>query len=50
MKLQRQYIVKMNGCYMNSFENYIMACDFREQLENKYKNAKIEIVIDEYYL
>lgn len=49
MKLKNQYIVKMNGYYMNSFEDYIIACDFRNQLERKYKNAKIEIVLDQWY-
>lgn len=49
MKLKNQYIVKMDGYYMNSFQDYILACAFREELEQKYKNAKIEIIIDQWY-
>lgn len=39
-----KYKVLMNNSYMNSFESYSDACDFREWLEIKYKGAKITIV------
>ena len=39
-----KYQVIMNNNYMNSFENYTKACELRDNLQKKFKNAKIDIV------
>ena len=38
------YVVKMDGGYMNWFPTYTEAAEFREWLEGRYKNSKVEIV------
>lgn len=38
------YQVLMNNNYVNSFKNYSEACELRDRLEKKFKNAKILIV------
>ena len=43
--MKSYYIVKMNGSYMNSFKNYSKACELRDQLQRKWRNATIEIEI-----
>lgn len=39
-----RYQVLMNNNYMNSFTSYIEACELRDMLQKKFKNAKIDIV------
>ena len=39
-----KYQVIMNNNYMNSFTNYTEACELRDNLQKKFKNAKIDIV------
>ena len=39
-----KYVVFMNGKYMNTSKSYSDACDVREMLETKFKNAVIEII------
>jgi hypothetical protein len=42
-KMKSYYIVKMNGNYMNSFKKYSDACELRDQLQRRWRNATIEI-------
>lgn len=39
------YIVTMNSKYINTYKNYGDACDKRDNLLKKFKNAKITIDI-----
>ena len=45
LKMKSYYIVKMNGSYMNSFKSYKQACELRDQLQRRWRNATIEIEI-----
>ena len=44
-----KYVVLMNGKYMNTSKSYSDACDVREMLETKFKNAIIEIITTDMY-
>lgn len=39
-----KYEVRLNNQYMNSFESYNEACDFRDNILRRFKNAKIDII------
>ncbi len=41
--MKTYYIVRMNGSYMNTFENYSVACELRDQLKRRWKAAVVEI-------
>lgn len=38
-----KYTVKMNGNYMNSFATYTEAVEFRDELQARFRNARVEI-------
>ena len=40
-----KYIVLMNNSYMNSFNNYSLACELRDRLERQFKSVNITIEV-----
>lgn len=39
-----KYTVKMNNNYMNAFNTYTEACELRDELQRRFRNARIEII------
>ena len=39
-----RYQVLLNGSYLNSFKNYSEACELRDNIQRRFKKAKVEII------
>jgi hypothetical protein len=47
--LKINYVVRMNGNYMNCFDNYTEACELRDNLERRFPKANISIEDESFY-
>ena len=47
--LRINYTVRMNGNYMNCFDNYADACELRANLERRFPMARITIEDESFY-
>lgn len=39
-----KYQVLLNGGYLNSFKNYSEACELRDNIQRRFKKARVEII------